>query len=192
MLRSDTLSYDSSIRPSRSSISDLRTAGSLRLVQLVGRRLQEGLELVLVDALVVRLFRADPTFLQHRHDGVVERLHAVLLARLDGRRNLDGLALADEVAHGRRADEDLERRAAALLVDALEEILRHDELETGGESVAHLRLLLGREDFDDAVERLGGVGGVQGAEDEVTGVGRLQRETNRLEVPHFTDEDDVR
>jgi len=57
---------------------------------------------------------------------------------------------------------------------------------------AHLRLLLGREHLDDAVDRLGGVGGVQGAEHEVTGVGRLQRETNRLEVAHFADEDDVR
>src|SRR5262249_62167343 len=81
MLRSDTLSCDSSIVLRRSSISDLRMPGLL-LVQLVRRRLQQRPELVLVDALVVGLLGADPTLLQHAHDRVVERLHAELLAGL--------------------------------------------------------------------------------------------------------------
>src|SRR5688572_25366221 len=128
MFRSDTFSCDSSMEPSRSSISDLRIVRPL-LVQLVGRRLQQRPELRLVDALVVRLVGADPALREVRHDGVVQRLHAVLLARLDGGGDLHRLALADEVAHARRAHEDLERRAASLLVDALEEVLRHHHLE---------------------------------------------------------------
>src|SRR5687768_2552505 len=86
MFRSETFSCDSSMAPSRSSISDLRIVRPL-LVQLVGRRLQQRLELRLVDALVVRLFGADPSLREIRHDGVIERLHAVLLARLDGGRD---------------------------------------------------------------------------------------------------------
>src|SRR5262245_27212477 len=131
MLRSDTLSCDSSIAPRRSSISDLRIR-ALLLVQLVRRGLEERPELVLVDALVVRLLRADPALLEHVHDGVVERLHAELLARLDGRGDLHGLALADQVTNRGGADQDLQRGAAALLVHALEEVLGHDDLETGG------------------------------------------------------------
>src|SRR5215510_5290528 len=173
MLRSDTLSCDSSITPRRSSISDLRIRGLL-LVQLVRRRLEQRPELVLVDALVVRLLRADPALLQHVHDGVVERLHAELLAGLDGRRDLHRLAFADQVADGGGADQDLQRGAAPLLVDALEEVLGHDDLETGGETVAHLRLLLGREHLDDAVDGLGRAGGVERAKHQVTGVGRFQ------------------
>src|SRR3989454_646025 len=69
--------------------------GRSLLVQLVGRCLQHRLELRLVIALVVGLLAADPALCEDRHDRVVERLHAELLARLDGRRDLDGLALAD-------------------------------------------------------------------------------------------------
>src|SRR5688572_16045478 len=82
ILRSDTFSCDSSIEVSRSSISPLRMARPL-LVQLVRRGLQQRLELRLVDALVVRLVGADPALREVRHDGVVQRLHAVLLAGLD-------------------------------------------------------------------------------------------------------------
>src|SRR5436190_9254520 len=131
MLRSETLSCDSSIAPRRSSISDLRMRRLSLLVQLVGLRLQQRPELRPVDALVIGLFGADPALLEHAHDRVVQRLHAVLLARLDGRGDLDRLALADEVADGRRADQDLQRRAPALLVHALEQVLGDDHLEAG-------------------------------------------------------------
>src|SRR4030095_1105180 len=187
---SETLSCDSSIVDRRSSISDLRISGLL-LVQLVRRRLEQRPELALVDALVVRLVGADPALLEHAHDRVVERHHPELLAGLDGRRDLHGLALADQVADGGGADQDLQRGAAALLVHALEEVLGHDDLETGGKTVAHLGLLLGREHLDDAVDGLGRARGVEGAEHEVTGVGRLQRQADGLQISHFTDEDDV-
>src|SRR5256885_4634045 len=158
-LRSETLACESSIAPSRSSISGLRMLSASLLVQLVGWRLQERPELLLVDALVVGLLRADPALLEDAHDRVVERLHAVLPAGLDRRGDLDGLALANEVADGRGADQDLQRRAAALLVHALEEVLRDHHLEAGRQAVAHLGLLLGREHLDDAVDGLGGAGG---------------------------------
>src|SRR4029450_9208269 len=84
-LRPETLSCESSIVARRSSISDLRISGLL-LVQLVRRRLQQGPELGLVDALVVRLVRTDPALLQHAHDRVVERHQPELIAGLNGMR----------------------------------------------------------------------------------------------------------
>ena len=60
-----------------------------------------------------------------------------------------------------------------------------------GELDAHLVLLLGREDVDDAVDRLRRALGVQRREDEVAGLGRGQRGRDRLEVAHLADEDHV-
>ena len=48
-----------------------------------------------------------------------------------------------------------------------------------------------REDVDDAVDRLGRRVGVQRGERKVTGLGDRERRLDRLQVAHFTDEDDV-
>ena len=55
-----------------------------------------------------------------------------------------------------------------------------------------LRLLAGRKDVDDAVDRLRRRVGVQRAERQVAGLGDLQRRFDRLEVAHLADQDDVR
>ena len=60
-----------------------------------------------------------------------------------------------------------------------------------GELDAHLILLLGREDVDDAVDRLRRALRVQRREDEVAGLGRGERRRDRLEVAHLADEDHV-
>ena len=60
-----------------------------------------------------------------------------------------------------------------------------------GELHAHLVLLLGREDVDDAVDRLRRALGVQRREDEVPGLGGGERGRDRLEVAHLADEDHV-
>src|SRR5215211_1980244 len=53
-------------------------------------------------------------------------------------------------------------------------------------------LLVGREDVDDPVHRLRRVLGVEGAEDEVAGLGGGHGERDGLQVAHLTDEYDVR
>ena len=57
---------------------------------------------------------------------------------------------------------------------------------------ADLRLLVRREDVDDAVDRLRRRVGVQRAERQVARLGDLQRRFDRLEVAHLADEHDVR
>ena len=60
-----------------------------------------------------------------------------------------------------------------------------------GELHAHLALLLGGEDVDDAVDRGRRALGVQRREHEVPGLGCGERGRDRLEVAHLADEDHV-
>ena len=60
-----------------------------------------------------------------------------------------------------------------------------------GELDPDLLLAESGEHIDDPVDRLSGIVGVQGREDEVTGLGQRERELNRLEVTHLTDEEDI-
>ena len=53
-------------------------------------------------------------------------------------------------------------------------------------------MLLGREELDDAVQRLVGVVGVQGCQAQVAGLGKLHRIFHGLPGPDLTDQDDVR
>ena len=78
-------------------------------------------------------------------------------AGLDGRGDLVGLPLADQVPDRGRRDHDLERRHAARLVLGRQQRLRHDALQDLGQLHAHLLLLGGREHVDDAVDGLRGV-----------------------------------
>ena len=106
------------------------------------------------------------------HDGVVQRLIAFFLADLNHARDLVRFSLAHEIGDGGVDDQDLKGRDASRFVDAFEKILRDDALERLGQGSADLVLLGGREDVDDTIDRLGGIGGVQCAENEVTGSGR--------------------
>ena len=64
--------------------------------------------------------------------------------------------------------------------------------ERAGEREAHLGLLVRRIERQHAVDRLRRVRRVQRGEDEVAGVGRLERRVERFEISNFADEDDVR
>ena len=64
--------------------------------------------------------------------------------------------------------------------------------ETRRELDPDLLLPEGGEDVDDSVDGLRGIVGVQGREDEVTGLGQGQGELDGLEVTHLTDQQDVR
>ena len=122
---------------------------------------------------------------------LLHRLHPARGAGLHHRVDLLDLALADQVADGVVGEQDLERRDAALAVGGRQQRLRDDAFERAGELGAHLALLLGREDVDDAVDRPGRAARVQRAEDEVPGLGRGQRGRDRLEVAHLAEEDHV-
>ena len=130
---------------------------SLGLLQHIRRSFEELSESILVDAFLVGLFGRDPFFCKQILNGVVQGLHADVLPCLHGRGDLKRFGVPDEIADGWGADQDLQRRAASFLINSLKEVLRDDDAQRRGEGVANLRLLRGREDFDDAVDRLGGI-----------------------------------
>ena len=69
--------------------------------------------------------------------------------------DLVDLVVADQRADRRRHDENLRRHRAARPFARRQQRLRDDPLEHERELRAHLRLLVAREDVDDAVDRLG-------------------------------------
>ena len=111
---------------------------------------------------------------------------------LHDRVDLLDLALADEVPDCVVGQQDLQCRHAAHAVRRRHQCLRDDALERARELDAHLLLLLGGKDVDDAVDRRRRALRVQRPEDEVARLGRGQRGRDRLEVAHLADEDHVR
>jgi hypothetical protein len=95
-----------------------------------------------------------------------EALHLVEIALLDRVRDLVGLSVADQVGDSGGVDHDLDGSDAtpALL---REEALADDPTEDAGENLASHLLLCRRKELDEAADRLGGVDGVQGREDEM-------------------------
>ena len=135
--------------------------------------------------------RRDPPRPHERRQRRVHRLHAVRASGLDRRVDLVRLALADLIADRGRGDQDLARGAAAGAVGGRDERLGDDALERNRQLHADLALLVGREDVDDAVDRLRGILGVERGEHQVPGLRRGDRGPDRLEVAHLADEDHV-
>ena len=109
----------------------------------------------------------------------IEQRLAFLLAHLD--------VLAR--AHGRLQHLDDGHAAAALLRD---QPLRDEVAERRRQPAAHRLLIRHLEGADDALDRLRGVDGVQRREHEVAGLGRGQRDFDRLAIAHFADQDHLR
>jgi hypothetical protein len=69
--------------------------------------------------------------------------------------------------------------------------LGHHGAQAPGQKEAHLLLAVRGEGIDDAVDGLGGVGGVQGGEHQVAGFSGLQRGHHGFRVAHLAHQDDV-
>src|SRR5579875_2065117 len=85
----------------------------------------------------------DPAALDEVDQRGVHRLHPVVAAGLDRRVQLVGLALADEVAHGGRRQQHLDRGDAAPAVSGRQELLGDDALQRGRQHHPHVLLLVG-------------------------------------------------
>ena len=101
------------------------------------------------------------------------------------------MALADQVGDARVRDHHLDGGDAAA-ADAREQPLADDAAQDAGEDRADLLLLDAREELDHAADRLGRVDRVHRREDEVAGLGRLERGLRGLGVAELADQDHVR
>ena len=121
----------------------------------------------------------------------VHGVHAEVATGLHRGRDLERLALADEVGDGGRCDEHLGGDDSTLATGLLHERLADDTAKGRRELRSHLALLVRREDVDNTVDGLRRILRVQGGEDEVAGFCRGQRDGDGLEVSKLTDQDDV-
>src|SRR5580700_3342235 len=175
------------IRPSLHSLTRVRGARRRFL-----SRVLELLEARLVDGLLVGLGAADLPLLEQLLDRRVHGAHAELTAGLHGVLELIKLALANEVRGRGRVDEDLQSRDPALLVRALQELLRDDATQGRGEHGAHVRLLVGREHVHHAVHRGRGAVGVQRAHDQNAHLRGGDGDAHGLKIAQLSDQDHVR
>ena len=81
---------------------------------------------------------------------------------------------------------------AALAVGAGDQALADDAFQRAGELGDDLRLLVGGEDIDDAVDGLRRVRRVQGGEHEVAGFRSGESDADGVEIAEFGNHDDVR
>ena len=72
-----------------------------------------------------------------------------------------------------------------------QQLLRDDGFQHRRQLHANLLLLVRREDIDDPVDGLRGVGGMQRGEDQVAGLGNGQRGGDGFQVTHLAHHDDV-
>ena len=122
---------------------------------------------------------------------LIHGLHAVFSAGLHGGGDLVDLAFPDEVTNRRGGDHDLDTRHASFAVPGGKELLGDNRLNGGCQLDPHLILLMRGEYIDDPVDRLRGILGVQGGEDEVTGFCGSQCRRDGLEVAKLTNQNDV-
>ena len=101
------------------------------------------------------------------------------------------LRLTNQVAYRGGGRHDLQGGDAAA-VFLLDQGLRHDPFDGFGELRADLRLLIGWKYVDDTVNGFVRARRVQCSEDQMAGFRGSQRQLNRIEVPHFSDQNDVR
>ena len=101
------------------------------------------------------------------------------------------LASRMSIGDGGGVHHDFEGDDAALLVGAGNELLANDAAQGFADHDADLAALIDGEDVEDAVERAGGIGGVQRADDEVARFRSGDGELDGLQVAHFTNHDDI-
>ena len=101
------------------------------------------------------------------------------------------LRFADQVRDGAVDEQHFQRRDAAA-ADLAAQGLRDHALQRLRQHDADLRLLVGGELIDHAIDGRRRGRRVQRAEHEVAGFRRLDRDRDRLEIAHFADQHDVR
>ena len=103
-----------------------------------------------------------------------------------------GLTFTNEVRDRYIDDANFQGRDSSRDIDPLEQILRDYAFERFGQGGPDLVLLIGRENVDDSVDCLRSARGVEGSENQMSRCRCGQGQFDRLEITHFTDEENVR
>ena len=118
-------------------------------------------------------------------------MHAGLRIRRDNRIDLVGLFFANQIANGGVHNHDFEHWHAPA-IDGGHELLGNRRLQYHGKLNAHLALLAWRECVNDALDGVGGAGGVQRGKHELRHFGRVHGGADGFGVAHFAKQNHVR
>ena len=137
-----------------------------------------------------RLFGIDFSAIYELGEVGIQLNHSVFCSGLEVRFDEIDFIFPDQVRNGWGVDHDLES------CDSTTASLAHKDLgdnshDGGGELGPDHLLSVSGKGIDDAGDGAGGSGGVESAEDQVTGFGGGDGGFDRLEVTHFAHEDDI-
>src|SRR5207244_9030714 len=99
--------------------------------------------------------------------------------------------LLQQLPDARRSEQDLDGGRAST-ADLWHQALRDDTAEVERQKGADLSVPLRCEELEEPLDRLAGICRVQGPEDEVAGLGKLERRRRGLDVAHLTNQENVR
>src|SRR6266852_1344149 len=145
----------------------------------------------LVETVLQGVIDGDEALVHETLEGILHGQHAGGGPRLENGLDLEGLALANQIANGRGGHQQLHGEHDALAVSPVNELLGEDGVEHVGQLDPGLLLLVRGEDVDDAIDALGGCLRVQGRENQVPGLGGGQGRLDGGHVAHFAHEDDI-
>src|SRR5689334_1749363 len=115
---------------------------------------------------LIGFLRGDELCVEQAPQGVVQALHAEEGTAFEYAGDLVRFAFADEVGDSGIINQYLAGRNLPTAVSAPYELLRNDAAQRRGQHGANARLVAGREDIDDAVDRGRRTIRMQGGEDE--------------------------
>ena len=155
-----------------------------------GREAEFGTKLVRFLGIFDRLLGIDFASLDELGEVSIELNHAVLCAGLKFRFDEVDFIFTDQVRNRGGVDHDFESGHAATTGLAHED-LGDDRHNGSGELGADHLLGVGGKRIHDPGDGAGGSGGVESAEDQVTGFGGGDGRFDRLEVTHFAHKNDI-
>src|SRR5437870_6514509 len=151
-------------------------------MKVLGRSAQQAVQLLRTRRADARVFNGDESLAHQSRKRVFQRDHSLTFAQRNFADETLQLVIADVIAHGMRGEQHFDGHTAALTVGSGHELLYDDRVEAQSELLLDLRLLRGRKDVDDAMNRLRGVARVQRRQNQMTALGGCQRSGNSLEV----------
>lgn len=129
-------------------------------------------------------------FLDEVVEGLIEVLHTVLDAGFDGCAEFIEAVFLEEFPDGAGIDHDFEGGDDAAF-DFADHTLADHGLEGAGELAADGVAFVLFEEVEDTADGLGGVGGMEGGQDEVAGICGAHGGAEAGGVAHFADHDDI-
>ena len=119
-------------------------------------------------------------------------MHAFTLSDFHQSDHLFDFTFSDTGAQAVIHTKHLRCQRPPLSISAGDESLRNNGFTNIGKLGDDLLLLIGRENIDESVNRLWGIDGMEGGDDEVAGFGGGEGDADGFQIAELGDDDDIR